>query len=132
MPRLNPGQAAYVLERMVADRRISARDVSRYVSEMQREISELENRLMSLRQASSSSSTASSRGRGSRAAAKAGATPRRRSRVSAEQAASRKIQGRYLGLIRQIPASRRAHFQKVAKDRGREAAIKELVSALGK
>lgn len=125
-PRLNPGQASYVLDRMIADRRISARDVERYVSDMQREIADLEDRLQSLRQASANGRVTPERTRGARSSAKRGR------RVSAQQLASRKIQGRYLGLIRQVPASRRAHFQKIAKDRGREAAIKELASALGK
>ncbi|HUP45618.1 MAG TPA: hypothetical protein VM779_08915 [Thermoanaerobaculia bacterium] len=111
---------------MVADRRVSAKDVSRYASDMEREISDLENRLQTLRQASGGSAQ---RGR---AAAAPRAGRKRAGRVTAEQRASRKIQGRYLGLIRQIPANRRPHFQKIAKEKGREAAIKELVSALGK
>ena len=125
-PQLNPGQASYVLDRMIADRRISARDVERYESDMQREIADLEDRLQNLRQASANGGDTPQRARSARPGAK------RRRRVSAEQLPSRKIQGRYLGLIRQVPASPRGHFQKIAKDRGREAAIKELVSALGK
>jgi hypothetical protein len=46
--------------------------------------------------------------------------------------ASRQLQGRYLGLIRQIPASQRGRYTKTAKERGREAAIKEMQSALRK
>lgn len=57
---------------------------------------------------------------------------RRRSRITAEQLASRQLQGRYLGLIRQIPASRRGLIQKIAKDRGREAAINEMRVVLKK
>src|SRR4051812_50147507 len=48
-PQLSHGQAAYVLERLVADRRISPGEVSRYVSDMHREISDLETRLNTLR-----------------------------------------------------------------------------------
>jgi len=55
---------------------------------------------------------------------------RRATRLTGEQIASRQLQGRYLGLIRQIPATRRAHYAKIAKDRGREAAIKEMQSAV--
>ena len=51
---------------------------------------------------------------------------RRRARITPEQLASRQLQGRYLGLIRQIPASKRAQYQKIAKERGREAAINEM------
>lgn len=123
-PQLSPGQATYVIDRLVADRRISAGDITRYVVQMQREINDLEVRLQTLRQASGARIPISSRN----AAAARG--PRRR--VTSEQRASRLIQGRYLGLIRQIPASRRGQYQKIAREKGREAAIKEMASALGK
>ncbi len=57
---------------------------------------------------------------------------RRRARITPEQLASRQLQGRYLGLIRQIPASRRGQYQKIAKDSGREAAINAMKSAVGR
>jgi hypothetical protein len=52
--------------------------------------------------------------------------------LTPEQLASRQLQGRYLGLIRQIPANKRASYQKTAKERGREAAIKEMQETLKK
>lgn len=61
--------------------------------------------------------------------AKAG---RKRAKITPEQLASRQLQGRYLGLIRQIPASKRAQYQKTAKEKGREAAIKEMQDSLKK
>jgi hypothetical protein len=68
---------------------------------------------------------------GSAAPSKSGVKRRRRSvKLSSEQLASRQLQGRYLGLIRQIPASQRARYAKIVKDKGREAAIKELQSAV--
>ena len=137
---------------MISDRRISPGEIIRYVNEMQHEIDELERRLQSLRAAvggggGPAAAAPRRRGRppGSRNRAKAaGAAPaaagggakgrrrRRRSAITAEQLASRQLQGRYLGLIRQIPASRRGQYQKVAKEKGREAAIREMASALGK
>jgi len=137
---------------MISDRRISPGEIIRYVNEMQHEIDELERRLQSLRAAvggggGTAAAAPRRRGRppGSRNRAKAaGAAPaaagggakgrrrRRRSAITAEQLASRQLQGRYLGLIRQIPASRRGQYQKVAKEKGREAAIREMASALGK
>jgi len=48
---LSPGQARYVLERLVRDRVVSPNEVSRYVSEMQSEIDGLEARLYRLCQA---------------------------------------------------------------------------------
>ena len=66
------------------------------------------------------------------AAAAAPVKRRRRARITPEQLASRQLQGRYLGLIRQIPASRRGQYQKIAKDSGREAAINAMKSAVGR
>jgi hypothetical protein len=169
---LSAGQAAYVLDCLIADRRISASEVSRYVSDMHREISDLESRLQTLRAhagaaapaaATSGTTTGKRRGRppgrppgsgkrrgrppgsGKKAAAPApppmAASPaaaaapvkrRRRARITPEQLASRQLQGRYLGLIRQIPASRRGQYQKIAKDSGREAAINAMKSAVGR
>jgi O6-methylguanine-DNA--protein-cysteine methyltransferase len=57
---------------------------------------------------------------------------RRRSAITPEQLASRQLQGRYLGLIRQVPQSKRAQYQKIAKEKGREAAIRELQDAVKK
>ncbi len=70
---------------------------------------------------------------GSRTAKRGGGGGRKRrraTRLTGDQIASRQLQGRYLGLIRQIPATRRARYAKIAKDRGREAAIKEMQSAV--
>lgn len=161
-PSLSAGQAAYVLERLIAERRISAAEVSRCIGDMHREISDLESRLQMLRSNAGAAPAAARRGRppgrppgsgrgpgrppgsgrkpappAAAPAAVASAPPapvkrRRRTRITAEQLASRQLQGRYLGLIRQIPASRRATFQKIAKDRGREAAINEMRVTLKK
>jgi hypothetical protein len=191
-PQLSHGQAAYVLERLIADRRISPGEVSRYVSDMHREISDLETRLQTLRthagaSAGTGSGTGSGGGTGSGATfgarrgrppgrppgrpsgsgvtasgkrrgrppgsknlapsasasaapsgtADAGSAPaagkrRRRARITPEQLASRQLQGRYLGLIRQIPANKRGQYQKIAKDSGREAAINAMKSAVNR
>ncbi|HVS33633.1 MAG TPA: hypothetical protein VMS98_19520 [Thermoanaerobaculia bacterium] len=138
-PQLTPGQASYVLDRLIRDRRVTKSEVSRYMSEMESEIGFLEKRLQALKEAAGNVVRMISKGRrrGRPAAAAAAATPGRRRRrrgsaVTAEQKASRQLQGRYLGLIRQIPASRRAQYQRIAKEKGREAAVKEMASALGK
>jgi len=188
-PSLSPGQATYVVERLISERRISPGDVSRIVSEMHREISDLERRLESLRTATGGSSAAAAaparrgpgrppgrpagrrgpgRPPGSGAGAGAGAKRRRRRRgrppvaaaaqtantgaasaaapakrgpgrprkqrsaITAEQLASRQLQGRYLALVRQISASKRGQYAKIAKEKGREAAIREMQDAIGK
>ena len=168
-PQLTPGQASYVLDRLVSERRISPGEITRYVSDMHREISELESRLQSLRSAaaggapprrgpgrppgsgafagarrgpqSAAGTTGRRRGRppksASAAPAAAAAAPAARGRrpraaISPEQLASRQLQGRYLALIRQIPATRRGQYAKVAKEKGREAAIAQMQDVVKK
>ncbi|HEX7708490.1 MAG TPA: hypothetical protein VF701_18660 [Thermoanaerobaculia bacterium] len=158
--QLSPGQASYVLERLLRERRVSMGEVNGYLSDMNGEIEELEQRLQRLReakgvsgeaqpaQATQESTAAPARRRRGRpraaaaaqteatqGAAKAGGAKSRRkkrSSVTAEQQASRQLQGRYLALVRQFPAGRRPIYAKIARDRGREAAIKTMQDALGK
>jgi hypothetical protein len=167
---LSPGQAAYVLDRLIRERRISRADVNSLVAEMGREISELEARLTHLRQAHGGALAAAAVGvvgaaagtalvrRGRRpgrppgrrgrppASASAGAdasaqsTPskggkrgrKQRASITPEQLASRQLQGRYLALVRQFPAAKRAQYARTAKEKGREAAIGEMQSSLKK
>jgi hypothetical protein len=203
---LSHGQSHYVLERMIAERRISPGEVARYVSEMGREISDLEQRLQRLREAHGGSGGGAAApaparrgpgrpagsgrgpgrpagsgrgpgrpagsgrgpgrppgsgrgpgrpaGSGAKAGAGAGASSaqsapaqsggastakaggakrgRKRSSITPEQLASRQLQGRYLALVRQFAENRRASFAKIAKERGREAAIREMQDSLKK
>ena len=157
------GQASYVLDRLISDRRISPGEVSRYINDMQSEINDLERRLEQLR-AATTGGAAPSAGAAAPAARRRGRPPgsanrgpgrppgrpgrppgrppaaaaapkagrRGRSAITPEQLASRQLQGRYLGLIRQIPANKRAQYQRTAKEKGREAAIREMQGVLGK
>lgn len=137
---LSPGQASYVIDRLIGERRLSWTDVHRYTEEMKHEIENLERRLSSLRAAAGEAIRGAvaamkpgrRRGRPPGSKNKVSRKRGRRSAITAEQLASRQLQGRYLGLIRQIPASRRAQYQRIAKEKGREAAIKEMASALNK
>ena len=122
LSRLLPAQAQQLLHDLIKDARITVAEVSRYM-----QIQRLEEQLRSLRGGGAGRS-----GRKiARAAVAAGRRGRRRA-ITAEQAASRKLQGKYLSLVRQIPASRRTQYAKIAKDRGREAAIREMQDALKK
>lgn len=57
---------------------------------------------------------------------------RKRAAITSEQLASRQLQGRYLALVRRFPPTKRAAYAKVAKEKGREAAIKDMQDSLGK
>jgi hypothetical protein len=134
----SPSQAVFILERALKDRKLSAADIKRYVGTMVDEIRSLEERLASLKDAAVASVK--------RVFSRGGEVPafhvrKRRGRkgrtrakgpVSAEVAASRKLQGQYIAAIRQIPKSKRAFYQKISKVKGREEAIAAMRKALGK
>jgi hypothetical protein len=147
IPHLSPAQAQYVLERLLGDRRVSRGEIAGYVSDLHREITELEARLASLRAASGAAPAARAlapaaaapvrrrRGRRPGRPGRPGrppGRPRTRSAITAEQLASRQLQGRYLALIRQIPATRRGQYTKIAKEKGRQAAIDVMRDVLKK
>jgi len=130
-PMLSPGEAMYVIERLVVDRRIESNEVERYVSAMRDEIADLEQRLHSLRSALSGGLAVRS-SREERKGFVSVKRPRSRKAVPAEVRASQQLQGRYLGLISQFPKYKRSQYQRIAKERGREAAMSEMRVALGK
>ena len=125
----SPSQAVFIVERALADRKLSAADIKRYVGSIADEVRSLEERLASLTEAALGSVR--------RVFRRGGEVPvprvRKRSRkraVSAEVAASRRLQGQYIAAIRQIPKTKRAFYQKISKAKGREAAIGAMRKAL--
>jgi hypothetical protein len=116
---LTPSQALYVLDRLVRERRVNGREVERMASEMTSEIVELERRLAMLR------GDGAARGRG---------RPRGGSSkpVNAAVAASRRLQGEYMGLMRHMSGRDRARIKSIAMEKGREAAVREMRSKLGR
>jgi len=119
LSRLLPAQAHQILQDLVKDARVTVAEVGRYL-----QIQRLEEQLRSLRGGVGR--------RGPVARVASSARRGRRRAITAEQAASRKLQGKYLSLVRQIPATRRSQYAKIAKDRGREAAIREMQDTLKK
>jgi O6-methylguanine-DNA--protein-cysteine methyltransferase len=109
--------AQEILQQLVSDGRVSTADVNRY-----REIRELEQRLLALREGG---------GVVTRRRGRPAGRPRGTSALTSEQRASRQLQGRYLALVRQIPAGKRAGFGQIAKEKGREAAIRAMQSVVG-
>jgi len=135
-PSLTPTQAQYVIERMLADRRISRAEVARYVGGLPGEIRALEERLTSLRAATNggqapAESAAPARGRAPRRSARP-AKRGRKSQATAAVPAWRKLQGSYIGYLRQFPEAKRGKYQRIAKKEGQEAAIIRMKKALGK
>jgi O6-methylguanine-DNA--protein-cysteine methyltransferase len=125
IPALTSNQARYVLEKLIDERKVTADDVRRHLAGMWQELNFVEKRLSELRGMTGSVHPV----RRVRAAIKR-VTKRRP--VSPEMAASQKLQGRYLGYMRQIPEGDRKRFADIAKTQGREAAIAALRKRLGR
>jgi len=147
---ISPSQAHYVLGKLLSEKRVTSREVSDYLSQMDGEIRDLEARLAVLREArvaGAVSPVLPARARRGRPASTprvepAKPAPRKRSRrrsrkaasapATAERSESQQLQGKYLSLIRQIAKERRSRFQQIALQQGREEAIKQMRTELKK
>jgi O6-methylguanine-DNA--protein-cysteine methyltransferase len=116
-----PSDAQEILQQLIKEGRVSAQDVDRY-----RRISDLERQLAALR-----GGTGGARRRGRPPGRAARAQSSSSSALTSEQRASRQLQGRYLALVRRIPAGKRARFGQIAKEKGREAAIRAMQGEVG-
>ena len=125
---LSPGQAMYVLERLIAERRVAPGEVSKYVSDMGNEIAAIERRLVELRAAAEGGGAAGGQrtavDRSTERGSKAGKRPKRR---------GNRLAGSYMGYMRQVRGSRKkAEFKAVRNEHGYERAIAALRQFLGK
>jgi hypothetical protein len=124
--QVSAGEALYVLDRLVSEKRITASEVARLAADMHEEIADLERRLAALRQAAESVRS------GSRQPASKRYGSEGAKAVAPSLMRSRKLQGEYMGLIRHIPASARPRMKKLAGEQGREAAVKAMRALLSK
>ena len=130
---LTPEESRYILEGLVKDKRVSKIELRQYRQRMKQEAEELLERLKSLGWGGAAAVA------GGVATAVVASSPRGRAAVKrAARAvtpailAGRKLQGQYLGLIRQIPESQRGRYSAMAKTDGRQAAIDAMRQTLGK
>ena len=105
MENVTAGQAQWIIERMLADRRISQQDVERYVADLGREIQNIQRRLESLRAAVGQTPVTSGTPRN---AAPANAGKRRPGRPKKASGHPRGIAGTLAVLLRSIPAGEHA------------------------
>jgi hypothetical protein len=121
---VSPAQAQWIVEKLIADRRISAAEVRSLLSCLDQEITEIERRLSTLREASGSASVASPAPRSEAPAAK---TRKRQSRR--KKGHPRGIAGTLAVLLRSIPAAEHAAIAAIRADKGIKAAIKAAKAA---
>lgn len=131
---LTPGQARFVLDQILKDKKIRSRDIDKYLKEMDREIESLEERLSMLRQtpaSGASASTRATRARKPRKGGKKGAKRGSRKATTPEAQRSRQLQGQYISLIKRFSGKQRDKFKNLAKKQGREEAVKQMKAAIG-
>lgn len=120
---VTPGQAQWIVERLLAERRISEADVRHYIDDMRREISALERRIAELRQIESAGSSG-----GGRAMPVTNRAPKaRNARVGRREgvvARPRGIAGTLVVLLRAMPAAEHKAIQAIRTKQGIRAAIK--------
>ena len=115
---VTPGQAQWVVERLLADRRISAKDVNQYLAGMQEEIRDIEQRLSDLRAAAGTPSVAAPAARTAVVPAKT-----RKRRAGGKKGHPRGIAGTLAVLLRSIPAAEHAAIAAIRTNKGINAAI---------
>jgi hypothetical protein len=121
---MTPGQAQYVVERLIKERRVSQGDLNGYLAEMGREIQEIEQRLANLRAAAGPARRAAP---APPSAARAPKTGKRR--TGARKGHPRGIAGTLAVLLRSIPSAEHAAIQAIRTDKGIKAAIKAAQTA---
>ena len=124
---LTAGQAQWVVERLLAERRITSRDVDRYIAEIGIEIQDLERRLADLRGAVGNAPVASPLARRGVAATNA-----RKRRAGGKKGHPRGIAGTLAVLLRSIPAAEHAAIAAIRADKGIKAAIAAAKAAAKK
>ena len=126
VPAVTSGQATFILEKLIDEGKVTAADVRRLLAGMWDEMNALERRISELRGIASATQTVR---RLKRVVKRATAKTRT---LSAKTRASYRLQGQFLGYLRQIPERDRAKYKRLAKTEGREKAVAAMKSALGK
>jgi hypothetical protein len=127
---VTPGQAQWIVERMIAERRISAADVRSILANMGEEIAKLERRLAALREARGDAPVGLQAPRSEPPTRKT--RKRRRGRRTKATGHPRGIFGTLVVLLRSIPATEHAAIQAIRADQGIRAAIKAAQAAVKK
>lgn len=125
---ITPGQSRYVLEKLLEEKRVSARDIQRYLDAMKGELQSLEERLELLR---GTRAAGAGGGNGVGPVSQSG-RDRRGHRLTPKRRAALRKQGLYLALMRQVPKSKRASFKALFREKGMDAALGAMKQAIGK
>lgn len=115
---VTPAQAKWIVERLIAERRISPADIQRLLSELGDEIATVERSLAGLREAAGHTTGNAPAPRSEGRAAKT-----RKSAGQQKKGHVRGIAGTLAVLLRAVPAAEHASIQAIRADKGIKAAI---------
>jgi hypothetical protein len=119
--KLDPRQAHFVIQTLIARRRIAERHVREILNEREKEIAALRRRLGELERLGARA-TASATAKAARTAGRV------RRRLSPKVRALRRQQGQYMGLVRRLKASEKARVRALREKKGLPAAIRFALS----
>ena len=126
--KLDPRQSHYVLQALLAQRKVGARHVQAILKDWRKEIAALRERLATLEELGVRGAEKAGR----RVAVKAARVEARvKRRLSPKVRALRRQQGRYMGLVRRLNAGQKARVSAMREKKGLPAAIR-LALSLGR
>jgi hypothetical protein len=125
--KLDPRQSHYVLQALLAQRKVGARHIKQILRGRQKEIAALRERLATLEGLGGRSVAGTGR-RTARAARGAAAKAPVKHRLSPRVRSLRRQQGRYMGLVRRLTEAQRASVRTVLEKKGLPAAIRVALS----
>jgi hypothetical protein len=128
MTDLTPDEAHYVLHALLENGGVRASQVDRTLRGRNEEIRKLRERLAALEGLSDGRST----GRSGRRGAKKPARTRARRKLSPKVRALRRLQGRYMGLVRGLKPAQKSRVRTVREKQGMASAIRLAASLAGK
>ena len=131
MRNLTPDESHYVLQSLISAGAVRSNQIEKVLRGRNDEIRSLRERLASLERLSSTRGAAGRRrGRPSRGPGRP-ASPARR-RMSPKTRALRRLQGKYMGLVRGLKPAEKARIRSVREKQGMGAALKLAASLAAK
>jgi len=121
--RMTPAESHYVLQTLIAQRKVRQSQVAAVLGGRTKEIASLRERLATLE------GIAGASGRADRRKAAARPAQRRNVTISPKVRALRRLQGKYMGYVRRLKPAEKARVREVREKQGMQAAIR-LASSL--
>jgi hypothetical protein len=125
--KLDPRQSHYVLQALLAQRKVGARHIKQILKDWQKEMATLRERLATLEELGGRSVARAGRRIAKAARGVAAKAPVKR-RLSPKVRALRRQQGQYMGLVRRLTEAQKASVRAVREKKGLPAAIRVALS----